>query len=149
MRGAYREPDSASRGQVMIASCLAGIALGTVGTSIHHALCHSLGGMYDTPHALTHAIVLPYAVEFVRPAVPRAIERLAAAMGTVPDELPEAIWSLGRTVGTPQGLRAIGLTESEVERAANAALHRGLRSPRPLIQARPAPFREQGGLADG
>jgi maleylacetate reductase len=132
LHGAYHEPDSAARGQVMIASCLAGIALGTVGTSIHHALCHLLGGMYGTPHALTHAIVLPYAVKFVRPAVPRAVERLATAMGTVPDELPDAIWSLGRTVGTPQGLRAIGLTESEVEQAAEAALAKGLRSPRPL-----------------
>ena len=29
--------------------------------------------MFDTPHALTHAIVLPYAVKFVRPAVPGAV----------------------------------------------------------------------------
>jgi maleylacetate reductase len=132
LRSAYREPDGAARGEVMIASCLAGMALGTVGTSIHHALCHLLGGTYDTPHALTHAIVLPYAVKFVRPAVPGAIERLAAAMGTEPDGLPDAIWSLGRSVGTPQGLHAIGITEAEVDQAAEAALAKGLPSPRPL-----------------
>jgi maleylacetate reductase len=132
LRSAYREADVATRGQVLIASCLAGTALGTVGTSIHHALCHLLGGMYDAPHALTHAIVLPYAVKFVRPAVPGAIARLAAAMGTVSEELPAAIWSLGRSVGTPKGLRAIGITESQVERAVEAALARGLTSPRPL-----------------
>ena len=117
---------------MLIASCLAGTALGTVGTSIHHALCHLLGGMYDTPHALTHAIVLPYAVKFVRPAVPGAIARLAAAMDTVSEELPAAIWSLGRSVGTPQGLRAIGISESQIEQAVEAALAKRLTSPRPL-----------------
>jgi len=119
---AAREADVAARGQVLIAACLAGTALGTVGTSIHHALCHLLGGMYDTPHALTHAIVLPYAVKFVRPAVPGAVARLAAAMDTVSEELPAAIWSLGRSVGTPQGLRAIGISESQIEQAVEAAL---------------------------
>ncbi|MCU1694208.1 MAG: Maleylacetate reductase [Mycobacterium sp.] len=132
---AYRGADVAARGQVLVASCLAGTALGTVGTSIHHALCHLLGGIFDTPHALTHAIVLPYAVKFVRPAVPGAVARLAAAMDTVSDELPTAIWSLGRSVGTPKGLRAIGITESQVEQAVEAALARGLTSPRPLTHA--------------
>jgi len=132
LHSAYSEADIAARGQVLIASSLAGTALGTAGTSIHHALCHLLGGMYDTPHALTHAIVLPYAVKFVRPAVPRATARLAAAMGTVSEELPEAIWSLGRAVGTPHGLRAIGITESQVQQAAEAAVAKGLTSPRPL-----------------
>lgn len=129
---AYRDPGVGARGQVLVASCLAGAALGTVGASIHHALCHLLGGLYDTPHALTHAIVLPYAVKFVRPAVPRAIERLAAAMDSAPDDLPTTIWSLGRAVGTPQGLRAIGITESEIEKAADAAIAKGVASPRRL-----------------
>jgi alcohol dehydrogenase class IV len=88
--------------------------------------------MYDTPHAVTHAIVLPYAVKFVRPAVPAAIARLATAMGTASEELPSAIWSLGRAVGTPKGLRAIGITESQVEQVAEAALAKGLISPRVL-----------------
>ena len=129
---AYSEADAAARGQVLVASGLAGTALGTVGTSIHHALCHLLGGMYDTPHALTHAIVLPYAVKFVRPAVPAAVARLAAAMGTVSEELPAAIWSLSRSVGTPHGLRAIGITEHQIEQAVEAALAKRLASPRPL-----------------
>ncbi len=132
LRNAYREPDTASRGQVLIASGLAGIAVATAGTSIHHAICGLLGDMFDTPPAVTHAIVLPYAVKFVRPAVPQAIERLAAAMGSASDELPTKIWSLGRSVGTPQGLRAVGITESQAEQAAEAVLAKGVTSPRPL-----------------
>lgn len=132
---AYADPDTGARGQVLLASCLAGIALGTVGTSIHHGLCHLLGGMYDTPHAITHAIVLPYAVKFVRPCVPDAVARLAAAMDTTVDDLPTAIWSLGRAVGTPHGLQAIGLTEGQAQHAAEVAADRGLTSPRPLNES--------------
>ncbi len=71
-------------GQVLFAACLAGIALGTVGTSLHHALCHLLGGMFDAPHAETHAVILPYAISYLQPAVPGAIQRLAEAMETRP-----------------------------------------------------------------
>jgi maleylacetate reductase len=77
---AYATDDAAARGHVLIAACLAGMALGTVGTSLHHALCHLLGGMFDAPHAETHAIVLPYAVSYLQPAVPEAARRLAQAV---------------------------------------------------------------------
>ncbi len=132
LRSACREPGIAASAHLMIGSCLAGIALGSAGGSIHHALCDLLAGRYGTPHALTHAIVLPYSVKFVRPAVPVAIKRLAAAMDTVSEDLPGAIWSLGRSVGTPQGLRAIGISESQIELAADAALAEEIPSPRPL-----------------
>jgi len=46
---AYSTGDPAARSHVLVAACLTGIALGTVGTSLHHALCHLLGGMLDTP----------------------------------------------------------------------------------------------------
>jgi maleylacetate reductase len=46
---AYASDHPAARGEVLIAACLAGMALGTVGTSLHHALCHLLGGMFDAP----------------------------------------------------------------------------------------------------
>ena len=52
-------------------------ASATVGTSLHHALCHLLGGMFDAPHAQTHAIVLPYAIACLQPAVPDAVRNLA------------------------------------------------------------------------
>jgi maleylacetate reductase len=129
---AYQTADAAARGQVLIAACLAGIALGTVGTSLHHALCHLLGGMFDAPHAETHAIVLPYAIGYIQPAVPDAARHLAEAMDTKPDELAHRVWSLARRVGTPPGLQAVGLSEQHIEQAAAAAVAKGLTSPRPL-----------------
>jgi maleylacetate reductase len=129
---AYATDDPAARGEVLIAACLAGTALGTVGTSLHHALCHLLGGLFDAPHAETHAIVLPYVVSYLRPAVPEAARRLAQALGTSEHALARSIWDLGRSVGTPAGLRSVGIREEQIPLLTQAALDKQLPSPRPL-----------------
>jgi maleylacetate reductase len=129
---AYSSDDAAARGQVLVAACLAGMALGTVGTSLHHALCHLLGGMFDSPHAETHAIVLPYVVGYLQPAVPAAARRLARAMDASEPALAKSIWSLGQSVGTPAGLRSIGISEDQLPAVAEAAMAKALPSPRPL-----------------
>jgi maleylacetate reductase len=129
---AYATGDAAARGHVLIAACLAGMALGTVGTSLHHGLCHLLGGMFDAPHAETHAIVLPYAVSYLQPAVPEAARRLAQAMDVAERDLAGSIWSLGQSVGTPAGLRSVGILEDQIPALTRAALAKNLPSPRPL-----------------
>src|SRR5580704_15834961 len=129
---AYASADPAVRGQVLIAACQAGMALGTVGTSLHHALCHLLGGMFDTPHAETHAILLPYVTSYLQPAIPAAASRLARAMDIDERALTASIWSLARSVGVPEGLRSIGISEEQIPVIARAAVTRNLPSPRPL-----------------
>jgi maleylacetate reductase len=124
--------DRGARGQVLVAACLAGTALGTVGTSLHHALCHLLGGMLDAPHAETHAIMLPYTVSYLQPSVPEAARRLARAMGASEPGLAKSIWELGQSVGTPAGLRSVGIGEEQLPAVTQAALAKGLPSPRPL-----------------
>lgn len=132
LAAAYESDDIGARGQLQLAACLAGNALGTVGTSIHHSLCHLMGGMYDLPHAETHAVVLPYAVAFASAALPEARERLAVALATTANDVDGAIWDLGARVGTPAGLKALGMTREQVSAAARAAVDRELKSPRPL-----------------
>jgi maleylacetate reductase len=122
--------DLAARGQVLLGASMAGTALATAGTSLHHSLCHLLGGMFDTPHAETHAILLPYVIGFLRPAIGEPIKRLAAAFGVPSEQLEHAIWTLARSVGTPHGLRAIGLDEKQIEQATLAAVSKRLPSPR-------------------
>lgn len=129
---AYSTEDPAARGHVLIAACLAGIALGTVGTSLHHALCHLLGGMFDTPHAETHAIMLPYVTSYLQPAVLATASRLARAMDVDEDALAASIWSLGQSVGAPEGLRSIGISEEQIPAITRGALARKLPSPRSL-----------------
>lgn len=129
---AYASDDPAPRGEMLIAACLAGTALGTAGTSLHHALCHLLGGMFDAPHAKTHAVMIPYLVSFLQPAVPVAARRLAQAMGASEAGLGGSIWELGASVGTPAGLRSIGIREDDLPGLVEAALAKPLTSPRPL-----------------
>jgi maleylacetate reductase len=132
LRAAYATNDPAERGEVLIAACLAGMALGTAGTSLHHALCHLLGGMFDAPHAETHAVMIPYMVGYLQPAVPEAARRLAQAMDVNESALATDIWELGRSVGTPAGLRSIGIREEDLPKVVTAALARRLPSPRSL-----------------
>jgi maleylacetate reductase len=124
--------DLGARGQVLLGASMAGIALATAGTSLHHSLCHLLGGMFDAPHAQTHAILLPYVIGFLRPAIAEPITRLAASFGVDGDHLEREIWALARSAGTPHGLREIGLDEAQVEQATMAAVKKGLSSPRNL-----------------
>lgn len=124
--------DAGARGEVLVAACLAGMALGTVGTSLHHALCHLLGGMLDAPHAETHAIMLPYVVSYLQPGIPRTARRLAQALNASEPALAKGIWELGHTVGAPAGLRSLGISERQLPAIAQAALAKGLPSPRPL-----------------
>jgi maleylacetate reductase len=129
---AYSTDDPAARAEVLIAACLAGLALGTAGTSLHHALCHLLGGMFGAPHAETHAIMIPYMIGYLQPAVPEAARRLAQAMDTHEDILAREIWEFGRSVGTPAGLRSVGIGEDDLTELVQAAIAKRLPSPRPL-----------------
>jgi maleylacetate reductase len=129
---AYNTSDPGARADVLIAACLAGIALGTVGTSLHHSLCHLLGGMCDAPHAETHAMVLPYVVGYLQPALPRVMMRLAEAMDCASDDLATQVWSLARGVGAPAGLRAVGISQESLDAVAQAAVDKPVHSPREL-----------------
>jgi maleylacetate reductase len=49
--------------------------------SLHHKLCHTLGGSYNLPHAETHTVVLPHALAYNASAAPDAMARIARALG--------------------------------------------------------------------
>lgn len=127
---AYSAPDADSVRALLWASCLAGRAFGTVGGSLHHSLCHLLGGFAGLPHAQTHAVVLPHVLAFVAPALGPEVDQLAEALGTRPADIAGAIWDLGAAVGTPAGLRALGLPEDSLPAVAAALAGRSPASPR-------------------
>jgi maleylacetate reductase len=127
---ACADGDLDARAQLLLGASMAGTALASAGTSLHHSLCHLLGGMFDSPHAQTHAILLPYVIAFLRPVIAGPVRDLASRFGTSAGELEYEIWRLGRSVGIPHGLRDIGLTQAQVDQAAQAALANQLPSPR-------------------
>src|SRR5262249_26649588 len=117
------------------ASCLAGRAFGTVGGSLHHSLCHLLGGFAALPHAATHAVVLPQVVAFLTPSLGPRLGQLAEALGASPADVAGAIWDLGAHCGTPAGLRALGLSDPSLPASADPLYDRNPASRRRVARA--------------
>jgi maleylacetate reductase len=137
---ACRSADQDSAGGLLWAACLAGRAFGTAGGSLHHSLCHLLGGAADLPHAQTHAVVLPHVIAFLAPSLTPVLARLAGALAADPADpgdpadVAGAVWDLGARVGTPYGLRALGLAEASLPALADALADRAPASPRPVAR---------------
>jgi maleylacetate reductase len=127
--------DPGARRGMLWACCLAGRAFGTAGGSLHHSLCHLLGGSAGLPHAETHAVVLPHVVAFLAPALTGALPALAEALDADPADVAGRIWDLGSSAGTPAGLRALGLPADRLPDLARALTDRNPPSPRPLTAA--------------
>ena len=98
--------------------------------ALHHKLCHTLGGLFDLPHSETHTIVLPHALAYNAPAVPKAVESIARALGVA--DAPAGISALSRKVGAPQSLREIGMPETRHRRGDRPGAANPYWNPRPL-----------------
>lgn len=73
--------DLDARAKLSYGSWLAGSCLEATSMSLHHKLCHVLGGSFDLPHAWTHTVLLPYVMSFNVTAGSSAHGRLATAFG--------------------------------------------------------------------
>lgn len=122
--------DREARAAAQYGAWLCGTCLGAVGMSLHHKLCHTLGGTFDLPHAETHTIVLSHALHYNAPAVPGAMAALAGALGAEDPAL--ALYELGGKLGAPRALRDLGMPESGIDQAADLALSKPYWNPRPL-----------------
>jgi maleylacetate reductase len=116
--------DLDARSNLLYGASLAGSALASAGTGLHHKLCHLLGGTYNLPHAETHAAVLPHVTALNAPAIPRAKARLEAALEV--DDLAGGLFDLFTQAGVPTSLRDLGLTEAQVTEAAEKFTASGL-----------------------
>jgi maleylacetate reductase len=103
--------------------------LGGVGMSVHHKLCHTLGGSLDLPHAETHAIMLPHTIAFVADAT-RA--QLAPATDIFGGSLGGALYDFAASVEAPLRLVDLGVAESDLDRICEMAITAPYWSPRPL-----------------
>ncbi|MDX6263119.1 MAG: maleylacetate reductase [Kribbellaceae bacterium] len=123
--------DLDARSNLLYGASLAGSALASAGTGLHHKLCHLLGGAYNLPHAETHAAVLPHVTALNAPAAPRAKARLEAALEV--DDLAGGLFDLFTQAGVPTSLRDLGLTEEQAAEAADKFVAGGLpANPTPL-----------------
>ncbi|MEI7293052.1 maleylacetate reductase [Paraburkholderia tropica] len=124
-----RPDDLAARSRALYGSWLCGSVLGTVGMSLHHKLCHTLGGSFDLPHAETHAIVLAHSAAYNANAAAQELQPLAQLFG---GSIGGGLYDFARSLGAPLALRDLGLTSAQLDAAADLAVRNPYWNPRPV-----------------
>ena len=121
-----------ARQNMLDASYLAGIAFTRAYVGYVHAIAHSLGGMYGTPHGLANAVVLPYVLEFYGSSAYVALGELADAAGLDTAGLSrrekaelfiDSIKKLNSDMNIPNKIEA--LKESDIELLSTRACKEG------------------------
>ncbi|WP_329024237.1 maleylacetate reductase [Streptomyces sp. NBC_00690] len=113
--------DIEARRDILFGTYLGAVAFAGAGSGLHHKICHVLGGAYDLEHSATHAVILPHVAGFNLPAAPDAARRLGAALGD-PEAPFSALLDLYARLDAPRSLQALGLSDKDVEHAADLVM---------------------------
>jgi alcohol dehydrogenase class IV len=125
--------DKEARSDALYGAWLCGMCLSQVGMSLHHKLCHTLGGSFNLPHAETHSVILPHAVAYNASAAPQAMQQIARAMNT--SNAAQGLFDLAAKLKLPTSLQALGMAQADVTRAAEMALANPYWNPREIERA--------------
>ena len=126
--------DIVSRGQMLIAACLAGAAFSNAQVGMVHALAHSVGAKFGVPHGLANSILLPHCILYNLEACLDRYSQIAQAMGRdvggmkpfqAGEQAAIAIRDFSKSIGMPQTLREVNVDESGLEACAKDALMDG------------------------
>ncbi|WP_426567179.1 maleylacetate reductase [Angustibacter sp. McL0619] len=117
-----------ARATVLYGAWLAGACLGGTTMSLHHKLCHALGGVSALPHAPTHAVVLPHVMAFNLPALPALSRRLENLLGG--GDPATDLWELSGLLGAPASLRELGMPHADLEPVVHEVLATPYANPR-------------------
>lgn len=112
--------DLEARGAMMQSAAMGAVAF-QKGLGATHSLAHPLSSEKGMHHGLANALCLPAVVAWNAEKVPERVERVAKVFGVSGKELPNAIRLLRTMLGLPDGLRAEGVTEADVDKLADLA----------------------------
>ena len=119
------------REQMMKASYMAGLGLAMAGVGAVHALAYPLGALFDVPHGVANALMLPYVLEYNFAGDSAKFARIAEAMGEKAQGRSErdaaylavkAIWDLVEDIGIPSNLGQLNIPEDAVREMAEGAM---------------------------
>ncbi len=129
LRGAVANTQEGREGMAL-AQYIAGMGFSNVGLGIVHSMAHGLGALYDTPHGVANAIILPVVMEYNAEYTGEKYREIARAMGVEGvDEMTQAeyrkaavdaVRKLSQDVGIPADLKAI-VKEEDVQFLAESA----------------------------
>ena len=120
LRGAVENTPEGREGMAL-GQYVAGMGFSNVGLGIVHSMAHALGAVYDTPHGVANAILLPTVMEFNADATGEKYRDIAKAMGVQGTETMsqeeyrkaavDAVRKLASDVGIPKDLKGIAKEE--------------------------------------
>ena len=129
LRGAV-ENTAEGRKQMALGQYIAGMGFSNVGLGLVHSMAHPLGAVYDTPHGVSNAIILPTVMEYNAPATGEKYRDIAKAMGVQGTDAMslddarkaavDAVRQLGADVGIPADLKEI-VKDEDVDFLAQSA----------------------------
>ena len=123
LKTAYSQGDNLeARKNMLLAAYKAGVAFSKSYVGYVHAVAHSLGGKYNTPHGLANAVILPYVLERYGKSIHGKLYDLALAAGVCREEdgisqgaekFIRAVWEMNRQLGIPRKLP--GIRKEDIE----------------------------------
>lgn len=130
LRGAVANTKE-GREDMALGQYVAGMGFSNVGLGIVHSMAHALGAVYDTPHGVANAILLPTVMEYNAEATGEKYRDIAKAMGVKGTEnmsqaeyrkaAVDAVRQLSKDVGIPQDLKQI-VKDKDVDFLAQSAM---------------------------
>ena len=128
---AVNEPQNAeARNGMAVAQYIAGMAFSNVGLGVVHGMAHPMGAIFDIPHGVANALLLPTVMEFNMPAAIDKYVQIAKAMNVysvgmsneeAAEAAVEAVRQLAIRVGIPQHLSDLGIKAEDLDKLATAA----------------------------
>ncbi|MBQ8052029.1 MAG: lactaldehyde reductase [Bacteroidaceae bacterium] len=129
---AVNEPTNPrGRDGMAVAQYVAGMAFSNVGLGVDHGMAHPLSALFDVPHGVACAMLLPTVMRFNMPAALDKYTDIAKAVGVWRDGMTreeaaeaacQAIEQLSALVGTNKRLTDLGITEADIPALADQAI---------------------------
>ena len=127
---AVNEKDKNAIENVGLGQYIAGMGFSNVGLGLVHAMAHPLGALYDTPHGIANAVILPYVIEYNSNVCYDKLKEIAKAMNLEVDNLSNeevasnivnAIKNMNKKLGIPSNLKELNVSLKDIDWLANAA----------------------------
>ncbi len=132
LRTAVFDPQNPEgRNGMAVAQYIAGMAFSNVGLGLVHGMAHPMGSLFDVPHGVANALLLPTIMEFNMPCCLDKYPRIAEAMGVdisgmtteeAAQAACDAVRALAVEVGIPQHMSELGIKESDIAALSEQAL---------------------------
>ena len=129
---AVNEKDDEAIDNVGLGQYIAGMGFSNVGLGIVHSMAYSLGAVYDTPHGLANAMILPHVLKFNGEICPSLFRNMGRAIGLDMENLTDseavnkvvkAVEELNEKLGVPKTLKEIGVKEEDIDLLAEKSIN--------------------------